>query len=96
MYYKTVENGYIMNVVKSDRPLQATEITAGEYSMIMDLVHNIPSAPDGHGYKLKNNLTWELYELPPIPEDDEISDLEALNIITGRDTDESQNSTQTP
>lgn len=62
-----------------------TEITETEYNDIMAIIQNRPSA-DGKGYRLKTDLTWEEYDLPPEPEPsdaDELSDAEALNVILG-------------
>ncbi len=64
------------------------EITEDEYNNIMSIVQSRPQA-EGKGYKLKADLTWEEYDLPPMPEpsdDDEITDTEALQIITGGTT----------
>ena len=60
-----------------------TEITEDEYNKIMTIIQNRPTA-EGKGYRLKTDLTWEEYDLPPVPEpsdDDEISTDEALNIL---------------
>ena len=62
-----------------------TEITEAEYNEIMAIIQNHPTA-EGKGYRLKADLTWEEYDLPPTPEpsdDDEISTVEALNILLG-------------
>ena len=62
-----------------------TEITKVEYDKIMAIIQNRPSA-DGKGYRLKADLTWEAYDLPPEPEpsdEDELSDTQALNILLG-------------
>lgn len=62
-----------------------TEITKVEYDEIMAIIQNRPSA-DGKGYRLKTDLTWEAYDLPPVPEpsdEDELSDTQALNILLG-------------
>ena len=62
-----------------------TEITETEYNDIMAIIQNRPSA-DGKGYRLKADLTWEAYDLPPEPEpsdEDELSDAEALKILLG-------------
>ena len=51
----------------------------------MSIIQNRPAA-EGKGYRLKADLTWEEYDLPPEPElsdDDEISTDEALNILLG-------------
>lgn len=62
-----------------------TEITKVEYDKIMAIIQKRPSA-DGKGYRLKTDLTWEAYDLPPEPEpsdEDELSDAEALSILLG-------------
>ena len=62
-----------------------TEITESEYNDIMAIIQSCPKA-EGKGYRLKTDLTWEEYDLPPEPEpsdDDELSDAEALNILLG-------------
>lgn len=62
-----------------------TEITETEYNEIMAIIQNHPTA-EGKGYRLKADLTWEEYDLPPVPkpsDDDEISTDEALNILLG-------------
>ena len=62
-----------------------TEITKVEYDKIMSIIQKRPSA-DGKGYRLKADLTWEAYDLPPEPEpsdEDELSDTQALNILLG-------------
>lgn len=61
------------------------EITETEYNEIMSIIQNRPAA-EGKGYRLKTDLTWEEYDLPPEPEpsdEDELSDAEALNILLG-------------
>lgn len=62
-----------------------TEITKVEYDEIMAIIQNRPAA-EGKGYRLKTDLTWEAYDLPPAPEpsdEDELSDTQALNILLG-------------
>ena len=81
-YYKSVSNSYILAIGTG---YGGEEITEDEYNEIMSIVQNRPTAED-KGYKLKTDLTWEEYDLPPEPEpsdDDEISDDEALNILLG-------------
>lgn len=61
------------------------EITETEYNEIMSIIQNRPAA-EGKGYRLKADLTWEEYDLPPEPEpsdEDELSDTQALNVILG-------------
>lgn len=62
-----------------------TEITEAEYNDIMSIIQARPQA-EGKDYKLKADLTWEEYDLPPAPElsdEDEISNDEALEILLG-------------
>ena len=68
MYQKNIENGYIVSLVKG---VTNGNITEDEYNEILEVIHNKPTAPDGCDYKLKEDLTWELYELPIIPPEGE-------------------------
>ena len=81
-YYKQIENGYILAIGTGGG---GTEITEQEYNSIMTVIQNKPQGTATTDYKLKTDLTWEEYELPPEPEDEEIGDEEALGIITGSD-----------
>lgn len=59
-------------------------ITKSEYNEILSVIRNRPAAPDGYGYRLREDLTWELYELPAIEEaEEELTNEEAYNIIMG-------------
>ena len=81
-YYKQLSENYILAIGTGPGN---TEISESEYNEIMSLIQNRPQA-DGKGYRLKTNLTWEEYDLPPVPEpsdEDELSSDEALNIILG-------------
>lgn len=81
-YYKTIEAGYITIIGTG---AGGTEITAAEYNAILAVIRNRPRA-DGKDYRLKTDLTWEAYDLPPEPEPsdaDEVSDTQALNILLG-------------
>lgn len=57
------------------------EITEERYSEIIKALSFTPTAPDGYGYRLKADLTWELYELPVAEK--ELTAEEALAIILG-------------
>lgn len=81
-YYKQTSNNYIIAIGTG---YGSTEISEAEYNDIMAIIQNRPAA-EGKGYRLKNDLTWEEYDLPPEPEpsdEDELSDTEALNVIMG-------------
>lgn len=62
-YYKIINNGYILAVGTGNGNV---EITEQEYNETLNAISNMPTAPQGYGYKLKDDLTWELYELPQI------------------------------
>ena len=81
-YYKQTDNMYILAVGVG---VGGIEISADEYSEILSVIQNRPTA-EGKGYRLKADLTWEEYDLPPVPapsDDDEISNDEAINILLG-------------
>ena len=81
-YNKQTSNNYILAIGTG---YGGTEITEAEYNEIMAIIQNCPTA-EGKGYRLKTDLTWEEYDLPPEPEpsdEDELSDAEALNILLG-------------
>ena len=81
-FYKQTSNNYIIAIGTG---AGGTEITEDEYKNIMAMIQNCP-AEKGKGYRLKTDLTWEAYDLPPDPEpsdEDELSDTQALNILLG-------------
>ena len=81
-YYKQTSNNYIIAIGTG---YGGTEISEDEYNDIMAIIQSCPAA-EGKGYRLKTDMTWEEYDLPPVPEpsdDDELSDAEALNVIMG-------------
>lgn len=81
-YNKQTSNNYIIAIGTG---YCGTEISEAEYKNIMAIIQNCP-AEKGKGYRLKTDLTWEAYDLPPKPEpsdEDELSDAEALNVIMG-------------
>lgn len=67
MYLVNKENGYIHSVVSGVSAANSI-ITEAEYIEIKTIIENMPTAPSGFGYRLKENLEWELYELPEEPE----------------------------
>lgn len=80
-YYKNVSNGYIRAIGTG---YGGVEITEEEYNELLAIIHNAPITTDGYGYRLREDMTWEMYELPIIEEEDEeITDTEALDIIVG-------------
>ena len=81
-YYKILQDDYILSVGKG---AGGEDLTESEYTQILDSIRNKPTAPDGYGYRLKSDLTWELLELSVTPEDadPDLTDSEALAIILG-------------
>ena len=82
-YYKTTDNGYVLSIGTGNG---GTEIAESEYSEILATIRNKPTAREGYGYRLKTDLTWEEYKLPPV-EPEPLTDEEALtryaNSLTG-------------
>lgn len=79
--YKLIEDGYITAIGEG---FDGEEITAEEYNNIIQLILSKPTADAGYDYKLKEDLTWELVEVPVIDTgEEEISAEEALDIILG-------------
>ena len=68
-----IKNGYILSVTADSMTPE-----------ILNAIKSAPTTPEGYGCRLRaDTLEWELYELPPLPEDEELSAEEALAIITG-------------
>lgn len=77
MYYYKKGNTYTASPVKITG---ADAISQAEYESIKSIMDQKPVPPEGCGYRLTTDLTWELYELPPVIE---LTAEEALSIITG-------------
>ena len=79
-YYKIVESGYLAVIGTGNG---GTEITKEEYENILTVINEKPIAESGYDYRLKEDLTWETYELPIIPVSDDISSDELMTMIEG-------------
>lgn len=79
-YYKLTDNGCIVMIGTG---YGGVEITGDEYNSIQTTLKARPTAEDGYAYRLKEDFTWELYELPVVEE--ELTADEALAIILGGD-----------
>lgn len=66
-YYKSTQDGYVILIGKN---IGGEEITREEYETILSVIRNRPTAQPSYTYKLRTDLTWELCEVPPIPEED--------------------------
>lgn len=83
-YYKLTEDGYFTFVGIGTG---GVEITKDEYDAVLTAIKNKPTKTEHTDYRLKENLTWEMYEIqpqpdPPEPEPD-IEPEEALSILLG-------------
>ena len=81
-YYKQLSDNCIIAIGTGPG---ATEITETEYNSILSAIQSRPTS-ETQGYRLRTDLTWEAYDLPPEPEpsdDDELSNEEAFNILIG-------------
>lgn len=83
MWYKEIENGHIICVGTG---MNFTQITVEEYNTIMSVIRSRPVPPDGYDYVLKTDLTWELVELPPMPETEPTTD-EVIDYLFGGDAE---------
>lgn len=78
IYYKKIENDYIIGIETGNGE---TQITETEYNEILTAIHNRPTASSGYTYRLKTDLTWELCELP-VEEETEDDEATAEEITT--------------
>lgn len=66
--YKILQDGYILSIGKG---AGGVELNESEYTDILNMIRNKPTAPDGYGYRLTDDLEWELYKLPTEDHEDE-------------------------
>lgn len=81
MLYKRTEQNYTIGIGKSEES-KFDEISEAEYNSILDIIRTKPVAPEGYDYRLKADLTWELYELPQIEETETAYTAEQLEQMT--------------
>lgn len=80
-YCKITENGYLVAIGTGAGGI---EITEEEYNALLTHIRSCPEAPEGYGYRLKENLTWEIYKLPTVPDEEkEISGDELMTMLEG-------------
>lgn len=80
-YTKQISDGFIVCIGTGGG---GVEITEAEYEEILTVIRNKPARTDTTDYRLREDLTWEAYEVePPEPEEEELSDAEALEILLG-------------
>lgn len=64
-YYKLTANGYILGVGIG---ISGTAIEELEYAEIMTAILLKPTPTETTDYQLKEDLTWEAYEIEPMPD----------------------------
>ncbi len=79
-YYVQTENGYILTIGTGN---SGTEITESEYAEILSVIQSKPVGTETTDYRLKDDLTWEEFEVETPEEDEDIDDTEAFDIIFG-------------
>jgi hypothetical protein len=77
-YYKIIKDGYIRGIGTG---ASGDEIAEEEYNALLEIIRTKPKADDGYNYKLKADLTWELYELPHVDVHDDVTDEEFMRMI---------------
>ena len=60
-------DGYIVGVV-SGRSVSGEVVSEAEYQRIRAAIMDRPEPVPGYGWRLREDLQWEQYELPPGPD----------------------------
>lgn len=63
-FYKQIADGYIVAIGTTGSAV-AGEITQAEYAQLEAMIAECPAAPEGKYYRLKNDFTRELCDMPP-------------------------------
>ena len=79
-YYKMIDGGYIVAI---GTDTGGVKITGDEYDEIMTVIHNKPARTETTDYRLKEDLTWEPYEVEPPDPDPELDGDDVLDILLG-------------
>ena len=77
-YYKQISNGYILLIGIGNG---GEEIYEDEYIDIKSVINNKPQGTETYGYMLKEDLTWERYDIESVEPEADAEEL--LNILTG-------------
>ena len=82
-FYKIIDNEYIPMIGIGNG---GVEIAEEEYNDILAVILAKPQATETTDYRLRTDLTWESFDITPIdPEDEEITEDEALSILMGEE-----------
>lgn len=77
-YYKLISDGYILSIGTGNG---GTGITESEYNEILSVIQSKPSKTETTDYHLREDLTWEEYELPKPEEDENIDPTEIAEAL---------------
>ena len=83
-FYKLTENGYILSIGWIVGHSEY-EITEEEYNHILYIIRNKPAATETTDYRLREDLTWEAYQVEPASDPDPTTEdkAEAYDILIG-------------
>lgn len=68
MYAINKQAGYIVSIV-AGVSAKNSNCTEQEYLAVREMLLHPPDAPDGHYYRLREDLNWELTAMPEITEE---------------------------
>ena len=79
-YYKIIDGEYIIAI--GTGAAGGVEISETEYNDIMEVILARPNE-DGKEYKLRTDITWEVFDAPDLEEDpsDEVSYAEIISAL---------------
>lgn len=80
MYKKYVSGGYIISIGTGG---MGEEVTEEEYSDILSVIQSKPPRTETTDYRLREDLTWEEYEVELPDPDPEIDEAEVYDILFG-------------
>lgn len=66
-YYIKIDNGYVVSIGTGNG---GEEITEDRYNEVLTAIRNKPTPTESTDYILREDLTWEEYEIEIPPEDD--------------------------
>lgn len=79
-YIKHIVDGYIVSL-QTNAPIGTENCTEEEYNNILHVLKNQPTPKDGYGYRLKEDLSWEEYELPVEEIIEEATEADYINAL---------------
>lgn len=82
-YYCSTKDGYILSVglISTYDPDDNGYISEERYLELVEVFRSKPKAPNGFDYRLKEDLTWEMYELPSVEESEEATEADYQNSL---------------